>query len=224
MDITTAQIKKYVDERTGISKVLLIVFFAVGVAGTAVDLTRDIFISLTPLALLLCFAAIISYHRSENSGKDAIVFGAILLAGFFVETAGVNTGRIFGNYEYGNGLGLKIFNTPLLIGVNWLILTYCTAIVADKLSVPGVLKIPAASALMVLYDLIMEQMAPIMRMWSFEDGIPAQNYIMWFVFALIFHTVIKIAGLRFSNRIATFIFIIQGSFFLILYLIFRFIQ
>jgi len=73
-----------------------------------------------------------------------------------------------------------------------------------------------------LYDLIMEQVAPVMRMWSFENGIPAQNYIMWFVIAAIFHTVILIAGLRFSNRIAPFIFIIQGIFFLILYLFFRF--
>ncbi|HOW10562.1 MAG TPA: carotenoid biosynthesis protein [Bacteroidales bacterium] len=224
MDITRAQIKKYTEERTGIPKVLLLIFFAVGVAGTAVDLTRDIFISLTPFALLLCFAAILSYHRSDNTAKDALVFGAILLAGFFVEAAGVNTGMIFGNYEYGDGLGLKIFSTPLLIGLNWAILTYCTAIVTDKLLVHWSLRIPAASALMVLYDLIMEQVAPAMRMWSFKDGIPAQNYIMWFVFALIFHTVIKIAGLRFSNTIAPFIFIIQGAFFLILYLIFRFIQ
>jgi len=45
---------------------------------------------------------------------------------------------------------------------------------------------------------------------------------MWFVVAAIFHTLILIAGLRFSNRIAPFIFIIQGIFFLILYLFFRF--
>lgn len=212
---------KYFDERSGIVKVLLSVFFAVGVAGTALVPTRDTFITLTPLALMLCLTAILAYHRSDNPGKDALVFGIIFLAGFIVEMAGVNTGRIFGNYSYGDGLGLKIFNTPLLIGINWVVLTYSTAILTDKLSVPRILRIPAASALMVLYDFIMEQVAPVMRMWNFENGVPAQNYIMWFVVAMIFHTVIHISGLRFSNRMASFIFVIQGVFFLILYLIFR---
>jgi len=212
---------KYFDERSGIVKVLLSVFFAVGVAGTALVPTRDTFITLTPLALMLCLTAILAYHRSDNPGKDALVFGIIFLAGFIVEMAGVNTGRIFGNYSYGDGLGLKIFNTPLLIGINWVVLTYSTAILTDKLSVPRILRIPAASALMVLYDFIMEQVAPVMRMWNFENGVPAQNYIMWFVVAMIFHTVIHISDLRFSNRMASFIFVIQGVFFLILYLIFR---
>ena len=213
---------QHIDSRAGIVKILLIVFFSVGVAGTALDLSRDIFIRLTPLALLLCLSALLAFHRSDAPGKDLLIFGTILTAGFLVETAGVNSGKIFGNYAYGEGLGLKIFNTPLLIGVNWVVLTYSTAIIVDKLTVPGVLRIPAASALMVLYDLIMEQVAPVMRMWSFENAIPAQNYLMWFVVAAIFHTMILIAGLRFSNRIAPFIFIIQGIFFLILYLIFRY--
>lgn len=221
MEITTSRIRKHIDERAGLVKVLLIIFFAVGVAGTAHDFTRDLFIGLTPLALLLCLAALLAFHRSDTLIKDSLIFATIMLAGFLVEAAGVNTGKVFGIYAYGEGLGLKIFNTPLLIGVNWVLLTYSTALIADKLSVPGILRIPAASSLMVLYDLIMEQVAPAMRMWSFEDGIPARNYIMWFVVALIFHTVILVARLRFSNRIAPFIFFLQGIFFLIIYLIFR---
>lgn len=221
METRTAQIRKSIDKRTGITKVLLVVFFSVGVAGTAMVLTRDLFISLTPLALLLCLAVLLAWHRSDHTGKDGLIFGAIFLAGFLVETAGVNTGKIFGNYAYGGGLGIKIFNTPLLIGVNWVILTYSTAIITDKIPAPRVLRIPMASALMVLYDLIMEQVAPAMRMWNFENGIPLKNYVAWFVLALIFHSAIHIAGLRFSNRIAAFIFVIQGIFFLILYLIFR---
>lgn len=223
MEINTAHKRKYTDERTCIVKVLLIIFFAVGISGTAMELTRDLFISLTPLALIICLAALLAYHRSDASAKDSIVFGAIFLAGFLVETAGVNTGMIFGKYSYGDGLGIKILNTPVLIGINWVVLTYCTAIIAEKLSVPGLLRIPAASALMLLYDMVMEQVAPAMRMWRFEDGIPLQNYLAWVVLAMIFHTVIRIAGLGFSNRMAPFIFVMQGIFFLILYLIFRFI-
>lgn len=224
MDIRTTRIRKYLDERAGIAKVPLTIFFVVGVTGTAIVVTRDAFIRLTPLALLLCLAAILIYHRSETPGKDALISGVIFFAGFLVETIGVNTGKIFGSYAYGEGLGIKVLNTPLLIGINWVVLTYCTAVITDSLSVSQVIKVPAASALMVFYDLIMEQVAPVMRMWSFEDGIPFQNYVSWFIIALVFHAFIRIAGLRFSNKIASFVFIIQLIFFLALYLIFRFIS
>jgi putative membrane protein len=222
LETRVAQIRKFIDERTGFVKVLFVIFFSVGVAGTALDISRDLFISLTPLALMLCLVAILAYHRSDSPGKDAVIFGAVFIAALLAETAGVNTGKLFGNYTYGDGLGLKVFNTPLIIGLNWAILTYSTAIIANKLSAPALIKITAASALMVLYDVIMEQVAPEMRMWSFEESIPIQNFVTWFILALIFHSIIRLAGLRFSNRIAKFIFIIQGIFFLILYLIFRF--
>lgn len=215
---------KFLDERTTIVKVILIIFFAVGVTGTAIELSRGLFIKLTPLALLLCLAALLAYHRSDSPGKDVLIFGTIFITGFLVETAGVNTGKIFGNYAYGEGLGIKLFNTPLLIGINWMALTYTTAIITGKIKAPAIVRLAYASALMVLYDLIMEQVAPVMRMWSFKDGIPVQNYIAWFVMAMIFHAMIKISGIRFTNRIAPFIFIIQGLFFIFLYIVFQITQ
>ena len=38
------------------------------------------------------------------------------------EAIGVNTGLLFGTYEYGANLGFKIFGVPLIIGVNWTVL------------------------------------------------------------------------------------------------------
>ena len=47
------------------------------------------------------------------------------------EILGVKFGIIFGDYEYGNALGYKIFEVPLLIGANWAILTIsCSALSA----------------------------------------------------------------------------------------------
>ena len=40
------------------------------------------------------------------------------------EILGVNYGLIFGKYDYGDNLGLKLLGVPLLIGLNWVVLTF----------------------------------------------------------------------------------------------------
>jgi len=47
--------------------------------------------------------------------------------GFGVEVLGVKTELIFGSYHYGESLGYKWLSVPLLIGVNWCMLLYCTS-------------------------------------------------------------------------------------------------
>ena len=50
---------------------------------------------------------------------------------------------------------------------------------------------------MVLYDVIMEQVAPVMDMWKFDDGVPPlRNYISWFLLAVIFHSLVRLAGIK----------------------------
>lgn len=204
------------------TRIVLIIFFSVGVFGIAAEATRDLFISLTPLALMLSLATIIAFHQPVHLRKETALFIIIYFAGFLLEAAGVNTGRVFGNYSYGQGLGIKVFNTPLMIGINWVLLVYCTAVVTDKLLLPVVFKILIASSLMVLYDLIMEQVAPIMDMWSFDDGsVPFRNYAAWFIIAVFFHAILKLAGFKIRNRQAHFILYIQASFFIILLIFFK---
>lgn len=115
------------------------------------------------------------------------VFTFIYLIGFFVEVLGVNTGIIFGNYIYGEGLGTKVFNTPLIIGLNWLLLVYITASVLEnkKLLVP--VKIILGAAMMLGYDFIIEQLAPELNMWDWKNNtIPVSNYVAWFFIAAFF--------------------------------------
>ena len=49
------------------------------------------------------------------------------------EILGVKFGVIFGDYEYGSALGLKIFDVPLLIGANWAILTVSCSALSETL-------------------------------------------------------------------------------------------
>jgi putative membrane protein len=46
---------------------------------------------------------------------------------------GVHTGILFGNYKYGNALGLKLNDVPILIGINWFIVVYACGMSALQL-------------------------------------------------------------------------------------------
>jgi len=204
-------------------RVYLIIFFIVGIAGFSLPITSNFFTHLTPFALLLCVIALVIFHETENHKKSLLIFILIYIAGFLVEVAGVTSGFIFGNYNYGRGLGIKLFDTPLIIGINWIFLVYCTGIIVSSFPVNNTLKILSASLLMVFYDLVLEQIAPALDMWEFEGGYaPVQNYISWLLISLIFHLSVRSSGIKSENRMAGFVFILQLAFFVSLFIIQRF--
>lgn len=203
-------------------KLLLIIFFSVGITGFTIPVTRDFFIHLTPLALLLSTVTLALFHKPVSGKNFLIPFILIFVTSFIVEVAGVKSGLFFGHYSYGKGLGIKLLDTPLLIGLNWLFLVYCTVIITDALKINNTLKLITASLLMVFYDLILEQMAPPLDMWSFEGGTaPVRNYISWFILSLLFHILIRIFRIKWENRLAAYVFFLQLSFFLILMFIYK---
>jgi putative membrane protein len=202
-----------------------IMFYSIGALGVAIPFTRGLFIYLTPIALLMSFIAVIFYHRPEFNSKLILACIAIYLISFSVEAVGVHTGFIFGEYSYGKGLGIKVFGTPLMIGINWLLLVYCTSVIAERLPVLNILKIFVSSIIMVFYDLIMEQVAEQLQMWTFKEGIvPLRNYILWFIVALFLNSILKLTGIKILNKLAPLIFFCQLVFFIVLYLFFKIVE
>ncbi len=198
-----------------------IVFYLVGIVGMLLPFSFPLFLKLIPLALLLSSVAIAFFHTQFNV-KSILLFSVIYLLGFFVEVAGVNTGVIFGPYHYGQSLGLKVFNTPLIIGLNWLLLVYISAALLEKAIMHKALKVVFASAILLGYDLIIEQIAPDLDMWYWhDDDVPLQNYLAWFLIAVVFHTLIKIFNIKTSNKLAVPILICQVVFFLSLLVSFK---
>lgn len=202
----------------------IIILYIVGIIGSALPFTRDFFILLTPFVLLLSFVILLAFHSSGFNAKLISVLILIFILSFAVEVAGVKTGIIFGRYFYGSGLGLKILDTPLIIGLNWVLLVYCTAAIFEKASTGRIIRISGASLLMLAYDFIMEQVAPVMDMWSFEGGTaPVRNYISWFILSILFHSLISITGVRIVNRFGPLVFFCQLIFFIVLLLLFKII-
>ena len=209
-----------VKEREMIRRIAVI--YAVGVAGFIIPFTHRYFMLLTPLVLLLSLALLIWYDRDRRKGGqlNRIVFYLfVFTAGFLVEMWGVNTGALFGSYLYGSSLGPKIYGTPPLIGLNWVLMIYLTSAIFTTQRRNMLNGIVWPSLLMVGYDLIMEQVAPKMDMWSWQNEIvPLQNYLMWGVLAVTFHTVRHAMRVRDRNTMALPLFVVQTLFFLLIML------
>jgi uncharacterized membrane protein len=199
-----------------------VIFYGVGVLGMVLPLTYPLFVVLIPFALLLSVGALMLFHSGAIDRKTVLCFGTIYLVGFVVEAIGVRTGMIFGTYRYGSGLGIKLFDTPLLIGINWLFMVYSSAAIVEKWRLPRLLKIAAAASLMVVYDLVLEQSAPRLDMWHWQqEVIPLQNYGAWFVLSLLFQGLLPLWGVRIHNRLALLIMGCQILFFLLLFVLFQ---
>lgn len=199
------------------------VIFTVGIIGFSIPLTQNIFLHLTPLILSLSLILLYNYdiYNTSKSQKKRIIFYSIVFAvGFLVEMWGVNTGDLFGSYHYGSGLGFKIEGTPLLIGLNWVIMVYLTSAIFSSLRRNPLNNVVFPSLLMVGYDIILEQAAPKMDMWSWQDQVvPLQNFVMWGILAVIFHALRYLMKVTDKNRIALPLFTIMLLFFIFVFLL-----
>jgi putative membrane protein len=138
----------------------------------------------------------------------------VILAGFLVEVFGVKTGILFGHYQYDRALGWKWFDVPLLIGVNWFILTFSSGMIASLLKINRFSKAVVAATLMVAMDFVLEPVAMDYDFWSWDgNSVPLRNYISWFVISLIFQGLFQGLRLKQINRFSIILFIVQLIFF-----------
>jgi len=199
---------------------LVILFYVVGVIGIAASQT--LFITLFPFALVLSFLTMMLYDSSSSSSQALTCFSLIFLVSLALEIIGVNTHQIFGSYSYGEALGLKLLHTPLLIGLNWVMLVYSSASLAQKLVKDNWSQVIVASVFMVVYDFILEQVAPFLHMWSWDQGVvPLKNYLDWFIIALLFQTILKRMRIKTNNPVASAIFVAQFIFFVAILLLIK---
>jgi len=78
-------------------------------------------------------AVLLLWNQPEKNTAFFVFFAFSFLVGMGVEMIGVNTGHLFGIYQYGVKMGAKFNGVPWLIGLNWFILMFCCGIVMTKL-------------------------------------------------------------------------------------------
>ena len=151
---------------------------------------KELFLKFTPYAILMSFILIFINSKIIQKG---FITSIILIAifGFIIEYLGANYGILFGAYSYGENLGLKVGNVPLIMAINWILLIIITGNFSEKVFKNSLAsKVIFGSLLMVILDFFIEFSAPKLDYWEFvKHPVPLSNYIWWFLFSIIFHII-----------------------------------
>ncbi len=202
------------------AQIILGVLYAVGVVGYLSPVANQ-FTQLTCLNLLISIF-IVFYFQPLKDAKFYFIAFSIYFIGFCTELIGVNTGLFFGNYAYGDVMGVQFLKTPFVIGINWLLLTYCTASFCSGIFYSTKFKnyTPLVAALlMVSLDFLIEPVAQKYNLWHWEQGYaPPKNYAHWFVLSFILQSLLFLSFGKIVNKIGRFVFFMQFIFFFILFL------
>ena len=173
---------------------------------------KDFFLSSTPYVLTLTLF-LLTVNNSFNK-KFLIRLFLVFLLGLTVEIIGVNFSIFFGEYKYGNNLGIKIFDVPIVIGFNWVLLIILTGNFAHKIFPKSImLRVLNGSIMMILLDLLIEISAPKLDYWEFAvNPVPLSNYLWWFIFSILFHFIYQSNNKK-EHIVSTNILIIHFLFF-----------
>jgi putative membrane protein len=204
---------------TGWFKIIISLFYFVGIVGMSIPAIRPIFQQLTPFHLLLSLGVLMWFHKDWNVSFSifCVVAGVI---GFGSEVSGVHTGFPFGNYWYGPVLGVQVFEVPLMIGVNWLLLSYLAGHFFNSKIQNDILAALAAAVLMVAIDFIIEPVAMSLDFWYWEgDVVPLQNYLGWLGVAFVIQIIYRKSSFSKSNAVSDFLLLNLILFFAILNLV-----
>lgn len=201
--------------RKNIIILLILIFHFVGMLGLSFSQTKDYFLFLTPFHLL--FTSILIFLSKSYSRKFFLSVFLISFIGFFIEVLGVYTGLLFGEYDYGNKLGLEILNVPLVIALNWFILVYASRGSVNYFIKNKYLQILFSSIIMVFLDILIEPVAIELGWWSWDISlVPLRNYLMWFVVSVIMQVIISNNNHEISKSISISLLLSQISFFIYL--------
>ena len=196
---------------------LLLLFYFFGTVGIGLSDFKHLFLPLTPFNLLL---TLFIFYKVNNdfSRKFLILSFIIFLIGYSVEAIGVATGALFGSYSYGEFFGFKVFETPLLIGVNWLFLSLSTHGAVQYFTKKPLFLIVVPAVLMTILDFFIEPVAMKLGFWDWENNIiPFQNYVMWFATSAVIHGIIYVFKPKINPKISFVVLIAQFVFFVVLY-------
>ena len=192
---------------------ILLLFYFFGLLGICIPTTRDLFITLTPLNL---FITLVIFYKVNNdySKRFLMLSFLVFILGFSVEGIGVATGVLFGSYSYGSAFGFKLFETPIMIGVNWLFLALSTYGIVQFFTNKGVWLILLPPVLMTSLDLLVEPVAMKLGFWSWKNHIiPLQNYAMWFLTSIFIHGIIYLFKPKINAKISFIIIGVSALFF-----------
>ena len=166
-------------QRQRIVLLLLGFLYLVGVVCISSGFLKPLVLSLTPVILLLTIAAQLYFEGEEYKRviPAAIIVGVL---GYAAEVLGVKGGWLFGYYTYGETLGPKLFEVPLIMAINWMLLVHASVATMRQVFFAPFLAALASAVVITAIDALIEPMAGPLDFWHWENEvIPAQNFLGW---------------------------------------------
>ena len=147
-----------------------------------------------PAFLLL--AGLLVLVAAERADRATLL--AVGALGFVAEAIGVHSGWPFGRYEYTNVLQPQIIGVPLVMAAAWMVLAAYVKAMLTGFRLPAWLAALSGSLWMTALDLVIDPLAAGgLKYWRWIDtgfyyGIPAQNFLGWFVVSWLIFSALKL--------------------------------
>lgn len=122
--------------------------------------------------------------EARGARRALALAGTAAAIGFGTELAGVATGRPFGHYAYGPGLGRRVGGVPLLAAAAWTMMARPSWVVAGHLTRRPAPRAALAAASLTAWDVFLDPRMVREGYWSWDrpgryEGIPVSNYAGW---------------------------------------------
>jgi putative membrane protein len=216
-----------------VATAIAILFHTIGLIGL-LFFDKTFFLKSTVINLLLMVILLIWTQTRKNRWFSFFLLSCFII-GMGAEIIGVQTGILFGNYSYGSVMGYKVLDTPLILGVNWFTVIYCSGMsvymlksrqIGPTSSRKGGIKMKYRAIPVILggaliatfYDWLMEPVAVRLGYWNWNGSrsIPVYNYVSWFLISVLLLSIFHACKFEKLNKFAVNLMLIQLLFFLLL--------
>jgi uncharacterized membrane protein len=110
--------------------------------------------------------------------------------GFAAELVGTATGRPFGRYRYGAGLGPRLRGVPVLAAAAWGMMARPAWVVAGLIDARPRRRVALAAGALTAWDAFLDPRMVRERYWTWARGgryedVPASNFVGWLITGLV---------------------------------------
>jgi putative membrane protein len=203
---------------------LLIILFVIGILLHWWCYTRKYALILTtPFLLTISTIILHNFINGQNQKRQTIFFLiSVFIFTFIIEVVGVKTGLIFGDYNYGKTLWLKIGEVPVVIGINWVLLVFGSGTISynfcDRVGIKStIVKNIVAGIFLVLIDYFIEPIAMKLDYWQWKSSfVPVRNYIAWFLVSQFVYYSHSYFNVNLKNRLLKNAYLVMLFYFILL--------
>ncbi|QXE00236.1 carotenoid biosynthesis protein [Terribacillus sp. DMT04] len=143
------------------------------------------------------------FFQKTAISKSLFILGSIGVTTLLIEALSVYSGFPFGEYRYTPMLGLPILNVPFTIAIAWVGFIVNSTMISTQKN--KWLRALETGTWVVLIDLILDPVALAWDFWQWNEGgfyygIPATNFITWFILAAVLSLLLPLQKDKAANH------------------------